>query len=70
MKTINPVCRRLAETAVFQLRNGWLLVPVSVIATLAILRIGIGASSILVLCLVAAVLARHYRVTIRKRSNK
>jgi len=68
MKT-HSAWSRIAETAACHLRNGWLLIPVTVGVTIAVQRIGLAASCLVVLVLSGVHLARRYRITISRKRN-
>jgi hypothetical protein len=59
----------IAETAACQIRNGWMLIPVTVGLTVLILRIGLLASCLVVLVLAAVLWGRKYRITILNKSD-
>ena len=59
----------IAKTAAYQVRNGWVLIPVTVGLTVVILRVGLLASLLLSLVVVGALWVRKYRITIRPRKD-
>ena len=65
-----PIWSRLIETAVCQLQHGWLLIPITIALTIAILRIGLVASCLLVAVLGVVFWARKYRVTVRPKGDE
>jgi len=60
---------RTVETTVCQIRNGWLLVPITVCLTITILRIGILACSLIALALVGVICGCKYRIVIHRKGS-
>ncbi|MDA0323188.1 MAG: hypothetical protein O2923_10810 [Verrucomicrobia bacterium] len=67
--TTRPTWRRLGETAACQLRNGWLLIPITVALTIALLKLGLAASVFMAAVTGGAIAARNYRVTVRRKTG-
>ena len=70
MKNDESIWRRLTDTVAYQMRSGWLLIPISVAVTVAVIRIGVVSSCLTALAVVGAILARKYRVRIHRRDNR
>jgi hypothetical protein len=60
----------IAETAACQVRNGWLLIPITVGLTVLIVRIGLLASCLVVLVLTGVLWVRKYRITIQRKNDE
>jgi len=64
-----PFWSRIVETAAHQIRNGWMLIPVTVGLSISILRIGLLMSCLVLLAGIGVLLVRKYRITIRARED-
>ena len=69
MMTTKSVWHRIVETAACQVRNGWLMIPITVAVTITVLRIGVLASCLVLLVAVGVLLARRYGITINRKMN-
>ena len=59
----------ILETAASQIRNGWVLIPITVVLTIALLRIGLLASILIALALILVLWARRFRITVDRRND-
>ena len=69
MTKTQSIWSRIVETAACQFRNGWLLVPISVAVTIAVLRIGLAVTCLLVFALGGVLLVRRYRITVQRKND-
>ena len=59
----------IAKTAAYQVRNGWVLIPVTVGLTVVILRIGLLTSCLAVLIVAIVLWGRKFRVTVQRKND-
>ena len=69
MRTV-PTWTHILDTAASQMRHGWMLIPITVVLTLVMIRIGLLRSAFIAIVLLGVVLARKYRVTIDRRTDQ